>query len=157
MKLLIVLGGGGHTTEMLRLVDLLGSEYEYHYLLVTEVEFSEDRIKSIGKIHRVRRPRGMHDSIFAAIINSAVALAQATSILLSLRPKAVIGCGPAISVLASLVGKLVGAQAIHVETGSRVNSLSLSGRIMYNVADMFFVQWMSLKDKYPRAIYAGRL
>jgi beta-1,4-N-acetylglucosaminyltransferase len=157
MRLLIVLGGGGHTSEILRLVDLLGPEYEYHYLLVREVEFSKDRIRRQGEIHEVRRPRGMHDSVFAAILNSLVALVQVTGILLRIRPYAVIGCGPAISVLISVLGKLVGAKAIHVETGSRVRTLSLSGKIMYGLADLFFVQWMPLKDRYPKAIYAGRL
>ena len=157
MKLLVVLGGGGHTTEMLKLVDLLGPGYEYHYLLVAEVEFSRDRIKMPGEIHQVKRPRGMHDGIIASVANSVVAVVQITAVLLSVRPRAIVGCGPAISVLASAVGKLVGARAIFVETGSRIRTLSLSGRIMYNLADLFFVQWMPLKEKYPRAIYAGRL
>lgn len=157
MKLLIVLGGGGHTTEMLKLVGLLDPGYEYHYLRVKEVEFSEDRIKRKGRMYEVRRPRGMYDSILASIVNSLVALAQITVILLRVRPSAVIGCGPAVSVLASAIGKLLGAKAIHVETGSRVSTLSLSGKIMYNIADLFFVQWPPLKDKYPKAVYAGRL
>ena len=39
-----VLGGGGHTKEMLHLSHLLGPEYEYHYLLVREVPLSPDAI-----------------------------------------------------------------------------------------------------------------
>ena len=157
MKLLIVLGGGGHTAQMLRLANLLGSEYEYHYLVVKEVEFSRDKLKMPGEIYYVRRPRGMHDPVFASVVNSVVALAQIIIILLRVCPRAVIGCGPAISVLASVVGKLVRAKAIHIETGSRVSELSLSGKTMYHIADLFFVQWMPLKDKHPKAIYAGRL
>jgi beta-1,4-N-acetylglucosaminyltransferase len=157
MKLLIVLGGGGHTTEMLKLVDLLGPDHEYHYLLVKEVQFSEDRIKRKGSIHSVRRPRGRHDSILVALVNSAIAGAQIASILATVRPQAVIGCGPAISVLASVMGKLLRAKAIYIETGSRVSTLSKSGKLMYNIADLFLVQWPSLQDRYPRSIYAGRL
>jgi beta-1,4-N-acetylglucosaminyltransferase len=157
MKLLVILGGGGHTTEMLKLVNLLGPDYEYHYLLVKEVNFSQDRIEMPGTVHQVRRPRGMHDSVWAAVVNSGIALAQITMTLLKVRPQAVIGCGPAISVLASIAGKLIGAKAIHVETGSRVSTLSLSGKIMYKIADLFFVQWTPLKVKHPKAIYAGRL
>jgi len=157
MRLLIVLGGGGHTTEMLKLVDLLGPEYEYHYLLVKEVSFSRDRITRKGQIHQIRRPRGMYDSVPVSIYNSLVALAQIATILVKVRPAAVVGCGPAVSVLASALGKLVGAKAIYVETGSRVRTLSLSGKIMYHFADLFFVQWPPLKDRYLKAIYAGRL
>lgn len=157
MKLLIVLGGGGHTTQMLKLADLLGPDYEYHYLLVKEVDFSEDRIKRKGQTHKVRRPHGRHESVFASIANSVIAFAQIAIILLNVRPSAVIGCGPAVSVLVSVAGKLVGAKAIHVESGSRVSTLSLSGKIMYHIANLFFVQWPSLQDKYLKAIYVGRL
>jgi beta-1,4-N-acetylglucosaminyltransferase len=157
MRLLIVLGGGGHTTEMLKLVDLLGPDYEYHYLLVKEVNFSGDRIQRKGQVHEVRRPRGRHDGVLASIVNSIIALVQITIILINVRPKAVIGCGPAVSVLVSVAGKLVGAKVIHIETGSRVNALSGSGRIVYSLADLFLVQWPALKEEYPRAIYAGRL
>ena len=157
MKLLIVLGGGGHTTEMLALVDRLSPNYEYHYLWVREVEFSRDRIEKKGQMHGIKRPRGMRDSILASTVNSLVALAQIAVVLSRVRPEAVISCGPAVSVLASALGKLFRAKAIHIETGSRVSTLSLSGKIMYSIADLFFVQWPSLKDKYPKAIYAGRL
>ena len=157
MKLLIVLGGGGHTTEMLHLVQLLGPEYEYHYLLVREVALSPDAIKRKGVIHPVRRPRGRDDGLLATIVNSVMALYEIIRILIQVRPKAVIGCGPAIAVLASAVGKLLGSVIIFVETGSRVSNLSLSGKLMYRVADQFFVQWPNLQNKYPKAIYAGRL
>jgi beta-1,4-N-acetylglucosaminyltransferase len=157
MKLLIVLGGGGHTTEMLHLVQLLGPEYEYHYLLVREVALSPDAIKHKGEIHPVRRPRGRDDSLFATLMNSVMALFEIARVLVKVRPKAVVGCGPAIAVLASAVGKLLGCLIIFVETGSRVNKLSVSGKLMYRLADQFFVQWPHLQAKYPKAIYAGRL
>jgi beta-1,4-N-acetylglucosaminyltransferase len=38
-----------------------------------------------------------------------------------------------------------------------VKTLSMSGHIMYHVADKFVVQWEGLRDRYPRAIYAGVL
>ena len=157
MKLLIVLGGGGHTTEMLHFVHLLGPDYEYHYLLVREVPLSPGAIKREGQIHLVRRPRGRYDGILATLVNSAVALFQIASVLITVRPKAVIGCGPAITVLAAVLGRLFGCSIIFVETGSRVSSLSLSGKLMYRVAHQFFVQWPELQEKYPGAIYAGRL
>ena len=46
---------------------------------------------------------------------------------------------------------------VYVESICRVENLSLSGKILYHLADYFFVQWTSLKDKYPKAIYMGRI
>ena len=49
MKLLIVLGEGGHTTEMLNLVDLLGDRYEYHYIITKEDFNAFDRYRYISR------------------------------------------------------------------------------------------------------------
>lgn len=157
MKLLLTLGGGGHTAQMLKLVNLLGDRYEYHYLLVKEVEFDRKKIPQPGKIYEIRRPRGRYDDLLAAVGNSLIAAAQIAAVLCRVRPDAVIGSGPAISVLASFLGKLTGARIIFLETGSRATSLSRSGKIMYHVANLFLVQWPALKDKCPKATYAGRL
>lgn len=46
---------------------------------------------------------------------------------------------------------------VYVESICRVETLSLSGKILYHLADYFFVQWSSLKTKYPKAIYMGRV
>ncbi|XP_026138868.1 UDP-N-acetylglucosamine transferase subunit ALG14 homolog [Carassius auratus] len=46
---------------------------------------------------------------------------------------------------------------IYVESICCVETLSLSGKILYYFSDYFFVQWASLRDKYPKAVYSGRL
>ncbi|GAA6099575.1 UDP-N-acetylglucosamine transferase subunit ALG14 homolog [Tachysurus ichikawai] len=46
---------------------------------------------------------------------------------------------------------------VYVESICRVESLSLSGKILYHFADYFFVQWKPLKAKYPKSIYIGRI
>ena len=66
--MLIVLGEGGHTKEMLALVDLLGAEYEYAYLLTKEDAFSAAKICSPGPIYRVIRPRGKSDPAWLAVL-----------------------------------------------------------------------------------------
>jgi beta-1,4-N-acetylglucosaminyltransferase len=46
---------------------------------------------------------------------------------------------------------------VFVESFARVRSLSLSGKILYYLADRFIVQWPKLKESYPRAEYYGVL
>ena len=82
---------------------------------------------------------------------------ESLGVLLRVRPTAILTTGPAIAVPVSIVGKLLGARVVFVETGSRIQTLSLTGRIMYQWADLFFVQWPQLAKGLPRAIYAGRL
>jgi beta-1,4-N-acetylglucosaminyltransferase len=157
MKLLVVLGEGGHTTELLRLVDLLGDSYDYHYIVAEEDKLSVSHIRRPGPVYSLRRPRHKEMSISQGALKTVAVSFRTLWLLLRLRPAAILSTGPAIAVPVSLLGKVVGARIIFIETGSRVKELSLTGRIMYNIADLFFVQWPQLQEKRPRAIYAGRL
>ena len=71
--------------------------------------------------------------------------------------------GPGTCVPLCLAGLLLGTVGlkkvviVYVESICRVETLSLSGKILYHLSDYFFVQWSTLKDKYPKAIYLGRI
>jgi beta-1,4-N-acetylglucosaminyltransferase len=157
MKFLVVLGEGGHTAELLNLVALLGLKYKYHYIMTKGDNLSQKKITIPGPVHWVYRARKKNTKLFDAIIKTLVDGIKALWIILRIRPDAILSCGPAIAVPVSIAGKILGKRIIFVETGSRVNHLSLTGRIMYLYADLFFVQWPQLRKKRPRAIYAGRL
>lgn len=157
MKLLVVLGEGGHTAELLNLVDLLGDRYDYHYIVSKEDNLSASRIRYPGPVYSLSRPRGKSTGKLNAIFRTLLTSIESLRVLLRVRPVAILSTGPAIAVPVSVIGKLLGARVIFIETGSRVRTLSLTGRIMYRWADLFFVQWSQLAEKLPRAIYAGRL
>jgi UDP-N-acetylglucosamine:LPS N-acetylglucosamine transferase len=78
-------------------------------------------------------------------------------VLIKVRPKVILSAGAGIAVPACILGRLLGARIIHIESASRIHHLSATGRIMYHVAHLFFVQWEPLADKHPKAIFAGRL
>jgi beta-1,4-N-acetylglucosaminyltransferase len=157
MKLLVVLGEGGHTTELLRLIDLLGDQYEYHYMVTQEDNLSASRIRHRGPLYSLPRPRGKGTGIVGAVWRTLRAGLQSLPVIWRIQPAAILSTGPAIAVPVSLTGKLLGARIIFIETGSRVTRLSWTGRLVYRWADLFFVQWPQLAEKLPRAIYAGRL
>jgi beta-1,4-N-acetylglucosaminyltransferase len=157
MKLLVVLGEGGHTRQMLNLVDLLGDDLNYYYIVSREDGLSASQIKHPGPIYRLTRPRGKHTRITNSVLRTILTGVEALRVLLQVRPSAIVSAGPAIAVPVSILGKLLGVRIIFIESASRVSTLSLSGRIMYRWADLFFVQWPQLAEKLPGAIYAGRL
>jgi beta-1,4-N-acetylglucosaminyltransferase len=157
MKLLIVLGSGGHTTEILRLVDLLGSGYQYCYLVAANDDLSADRIRLPGAVYRVMRPRWKNTPWPMVIVRTLCSAVQALAVLMRTRPHAMISSGPGPAVPASLLAKLLRIKVIYIETGSRVFALSSSGRILYRFADLCFVQWPELLSICPKAVYAGRL
>jgi beta-1,4-N-acetylglucosaminyltransferase len=160
-RLLVVLGEGGHTRQMLQLVDQLGPRYQYHYLIAAEDQLSAGKIRLSGPVYRAGRPRskvkGHTDSVPVAALNTLRSLVQLLPMLWRIRPQAVLANGPALAVPAALLGKLLGARVIYVESASRVERMSTSGRLVYPFADLFIVQWPALQAQYRKAIYAGRL
>lgn len=46
---------------------------------------------------------------------------------------------------------------IYIESICRVETLSLSAKILYYFADQILVQWKQLEIKYPRTLYIGKL
>ena len=156
-KLLIVLGEGGHTKEVLALIDMLGADLDYGYILVQDDEVSAAKIRRQGPVYRVLRPRNKEHHLIWDMLKAAYSGCQSLLALVRYWPDAVLTSGPSVAVPACVAARMLGRKVIFVETGSRVTALSMTGRIMYHVAHLFFVQWPELAERYPKAIYAGRL
>ena len=61
--IMVILGQGGHTGQMLKLVNLLGDKYNYEYVIPSDDNLSEKKIKISGKIFKLIDPRKMDDKI----------------------------------------------------------------------------------------------
>jgi UDP-N-acetylglucosamine:LPS N-acetylglucosamine transferase len=153
MKVLFIMGSGGHTAQMLNLLSKLDKKFDYEYLVNENDLMTQRKIK--GKIHKLPNPRQFRDNILSEIYKTITSFMR--SILLVRRFDVIISAGPGITVPVFYAAKLLGKKTIFIESWSRVTSKSLSGKLCYPVADLFFVQWLELKKKYPKAIYGGRL
>ena len=69
----------------------------------------------------------------------------------------VISTGPGISILPSIYFKLRSRCIIFIETWSRFDTQSMTGRVMYQLADRFYVQNQEQLKFYPKALYGGLL
>jgi UDP-N-acetylglucosamine:LPS N-acetylglucosamine transferase len=78
-------------------------------------------------------------------------------LLWRIRPTALLTVGPSIGIVAGLAARILGVRVIFIETGSRMTTLSGTGKLMRFLANDFFVQSEQLLNKVPRAHYAGRL
>jgi len=158
LHILVVMGEGGHSTECLRLIDLLGtSKYRYSYVLVKEDNVTEDKIRVPGRVYRVIRPRSKGENFIVSVLKYALCQLQAAVGVLHIRPDAVLTTGPGVALPVCLAAKVIRAQILFVETGSRIHELSPTGTVMHHIADLYFVQWQELLSVAPRAIFAGRL
>ena len=80
---------------------------------------------------------------------------RARKILREQRPDTVITTGALIAFPFCLLGKMMGAKIVYIESFARVHSRSLTGRLVYPFADLFLVQWESMLQLYPKAKFVG--
>lgn len=154
---LVVIGPGGHMTETLNLIDSLGDKFSYDYVTQREDPLIRKKLKRQGRVFSVNSTRGHLEFRLISVFRTLRTFWQALGILRKTKAKAIISSGPGIALPFCYLAKLFGKKVIFIETFSRVHSKSLTGKLIYPVADLFFVQWEPLKAKYPRAIFAGRL
>jgi UDP-N-acetylglucosamine:LPS N-acetylglucosamine transferase len=70
------------------------------------------------------------------------------------QPDVILSTGAALAVPFFIVGRLQRVRLVYVESFTRVQRPALTGRIVYPLADRFFVQWPR-STSARRAIYAG--
>ena len=145
IKICIVSSCGGHLTEV-RALRPVYKKYEHFYVLNDRVSLPEDMKDRTYFIRHSER-----DWLF--FIN----LWEAWKILRKEQPELILSTGAGPVVPFALVGKLLGVSALFIETFNRVTEPSLSGRIMYYLADRLFYQWKTLERFYPKGIYGGPL
>lgn len=155
MKLLIVMGSGGLTTQMRKLVELMGNRYEYEYVINNNDLVSAKKVK--GKTYRLINNRVYGESELKHFYKTIFDFFKSFSILKESKVKAVISAGSGITFPLFMAAKILGKKTIFVTTWCSVNQPSLASRMCYRFSDLFFVQWPELKRFYPKAVYVGRL
>jgi len=73
------------------------------------------------------------------------------------KPDLIISTGAGVAIPTCFLGWLFRKRVIFIEDWCRINKPSFSGRMIYPLANLFFVQWEQLLRYYPKAIYKGPL
>ncbi|KAM9898357.1 hypothetical protein OXX59_004564 [Metschnikowia pulcherrima] len=175
-QLMILLGSGGHTGEMLRLLNKsnigacsrtwLASSGDTASLLKAR-DFEESTMtNSSSQIHyaELYRARKVGESVVSSILSTTKSIYSTAQKLRELPlPDVLLVNGPGTSVPVAyllFMLKLIGVcktRVVYIESLARVHNLSLSGRLILPIADRFIVQWIPLATKYRRAEYYGIL
>lgn len=157
-KLIIVLGSGGHTTQMIRITEMLCDSYDFEYVVCDDDDKSAKKIRFIGDVHVITRPRRYYDkSVIRAVFLTIRSTLESFSIIRNSKSVGIVSAGPSLTVPLFIWALVFRKKRIFIESWSRVNAKSTSGKICYYLSDLFFVQWSELTKRYPKAIYAGRL
>ncbi|KAK9332521.1 oligosaccharide biosynthesis protein Alg14 like-domain-containing protein [Lipomyces starkeyi] len=174
---MFVLGSGGHTTELLGIVGQLdfalypirtyvsfsGDRLSTVRALQLEKDKSSTTSSSVSSSGRrqskvqtleLPRARNVGQSYFTSIFTSAACGLECLFAVVKVQPDIVVCNGPGSCVLICFAALLLRAtrikltRLVYIESFARVNSLSLTGRILISMVDRFIVQWPSLAERY---------
>ncbi len=152
------MGRGGHTAQTFSLVDLLGSQFHYIYLVGLMDKLTPTKINQKGTLLRVLTPRlRPEDSRMMSAIRTITTLLLSLLYFVVFRPCVVLSCGTGMTVPVFYSARVLGIKTVFIESMSRVKSLSKTGEILLGNTTLFMVQWESLAEKLPGVIYGGQL
>ncbi|MHC4568330.1 MAG: hypothetical protein ACYTE3_21520, partial [Planctomycetota bacterium] len=84
-------------------------------------------------------------------------LVRCIKILFREKPDVVISTGAAAGCMLCLLGKMSHAKVVWIDSITNVERISLSGRMVRRIADLFLVQWPDLVNRYEKVEFAGAL
>jgi len=78
-------------------------------------------------------------------------------VLLKERPEVIVSTGAGVAVPFFYIGKIMGAKLLFIEVYDRIDSPTLTGKLVYPITDVFALQWEEQKRFYPRGRLLGQL
>lgn len=91
--------------------------------------------------------------LFKFFLNTLISL----KIFVIEQPDVLISTGALSTIPLLFIGKLCRKKIIFIESFAKINSPTLTGKLIYKIADQFYVQWEEMLEIYPEAIYKGSL
>lgn len=147
IKICCISSHGGHLHELTRAVrNVKGEKY-----WVTHKTPHTSALLVDSKHHFIVDPVRSKCKFILNVLQSLIHLMKE-------RPSVVISTGAGMTVPTMLLAKyLFRAKIIFIESAAAVIEPTKTGRFIYPKADLFLIQWESLKSFYPDAIYTGLL
>ena len=148
LRLCFAASSGGHLDELMMLRPLMD---RYDSFLVTEKTAYRAAAGDIRRYWLLQVNRREYSCIPRLLVNGVRSL----GILLAERPDVVISTGVLATVPLCLLCKAFGRKLVFIESYAKVKTPTLTGKLLYPLADRFYVQWKELLEFYPKAVYTG--
>lgn len=146
MKICLASSAGGHLSQLLKLED---SWAGHETLFITTTEVVRDKLSKFGRVYVVGECNREHS------LQVILVLLRCIGVILRERPDVVISTGAAVGCIVCFLGKLLGARVVWIDSITNVERISLSGRMVRYIADLFLVQWPELAKQYSDVEYVG--
>lgn len=174
-KFLVVLGSGGHTSEMLIMLKQFRDRMErieLHFIVADSDTTSVARIAAVlgddvpYKVIRIPRLRHVGESFIKAVIRLPKIILLNLIIVMRADPDVVLVNGPGTCIPTVVSACLIQIFSptfkrifcVFVESFCRVKTISMTGKLLYPLVDKFIVQWEPTAEvlrRFPKIIYKG--
>ena len=173
-SIMIILGSGGHTGEILLMIQKLDfNKFSSCYFVSSHNDKnSENKAKESIPIDKYKntkfiflkiyRSRNVGQSFISSIPTTLYALFQSFFILIKYRPNMVVTNGPGVAFPILFIGYILRIlmilcefKIIFIESYCRTKSISLCGKIVEPLCDRFIVLWKNLESK--KREYLGKI
>lgn len=148
LKICLAASAGGHLSQLLKVARCT---HGHDVSIVTTSEAVRGNLAKLGRVHVVGECNREHPLRVVGV------LFRCMRIVLRERPNVIISTGAAPACLCCFLAKLLGAKVVWVDSITNVERISLSGRMIRPLADLFLVQWPELVEKYPGVEYVGAI
>lgn len=147
VKVCFAASSGGHMEEMSRLKSLTRK----NDFILTEKSSYEvaDWCPKVYYVAQINRKEAFFAPKFIFLFLKSLL------VLVIEKPDIIISTGALATFPICFLAKIFGKKIVYIESFARVDQGSLTGKLMYRIADLFIVQWEELLEVFPKAIYGG--
>lgn len=146
-KVCYTASSGGHMEELSRLKSLVK---EKDFVFTEKSSYSVvDWSSKVYFTNQINRKEWLF------ILKFIILVIDSFRVILREKPDVIVSTGALATVPMCYLGKLFKVKIVYIESFARVDKGSVTGKLMYKIADLFIVQWEEMLNVFPNARYVG--
>ena len=152
-RILFISSTGGHLTELMQLSPM----FEHcDFRIITEDNPSNLTLRERYGSDRVAFvPYGSKSQPLTYVFHFSANIIKSIHYFRKWKPDVIITTGTHTAVPMCKIAHRFGKKIIWIETIANATTPTMAGKMIYPIADLFIVQWESMLDIYPDAVYGG--
>lgn len=172
-SIMIVLGSGGHTSELLIMIKRLDlNKFSRIFFVYSHNDSSSgnkikenidlDKYKDKIQTIQIYRSRNVGQSFKSSIFTTLISFIHSILIIIKTRPNMIVTNGPGVALPLCYTGYILKKillltefKILYIESYCRTKSLSLAGKLIEPISDRFIVLWKELATK--KREYIGKI
>lgn len=148
-KICLISSSGGHFEQLLMLRKL-GNKNDI-FIVTEKTDYNKNDKKIDYFVSQVNRKEILFIPKMIGI------LFKSLYIFIKEKPDVIISTGVLSAIPMLFIGHFFKKKVIYIESFAKISSPTMTGKLIYkkHIADQFYVQWESMLEFYPNAIYKG--